>query len=316
AAQGNLDAMNSIGYIYENGSGGEPPRLYIFDEKGKNIDPDLPFIEAKYAAYEFGLPVKTYPREIYPMSEYGQGVESDVSLAVSWYQKAAAQGHALAQTNLAYFYLMGIAVDKDEQQAFTLYQRAAEQDFAPALRSLAFMYMQGLGTKQDIPKAFAALEQAYRLQPDNNMWKTIRMTMKRRYGLKTTLTEYNEIFRNQFEYEDSSNEDHLIERFKFFNKIYQLDFSNANGLTALFVWTRPTVGILLGESVGENSIFKERYFIKRSIQGYYITMRFLSYYYMGEELDIERAQLWRKYAIQMGESPHESNWPDYPPLTE
>ncbi|WP_345491371.1 tetratricopeptide repeat protein, partial [Orbus sasakiae] len=314
AAQGNLDAMNSIGYIYENGFGGEPPRLYIFDEKGKNIDPDLPFIEAKFAPYQ--LTPNVYPLSIYPLSEYGQGIESDVSLAVSWYQKAAAQGHALAQTNLAYFYLMGIAVDKDEQQAFTLYQRAAEQDFAPALRSLAFMYMQGLGTKQDIPKAFAALEQAYRLQPDNNMWQLINIVMSNRYQLETTAEKYSIRYRNLYKYKDSSDEDYLCERLNFLKYFYQLDMINGGYIGEFYGWNRVTIPSLQWQIVGENSILKERYYLKKSIQGYYITMRFLSYYYMGEELDIERAQLWRKYAIQMGESPHESNWPDYPPLTE
>ena len=158
AAQGNLDAQNSIGYIYENGSGGKPPRNYYFDENGKNTDPDLPYIEAKFAPYEFQLPSDPYSRAVYPMSEYGQGVEPDLTKAIEWYQKAADKGHALAQTNLAYFYLFGIGVTKDEKHAFELYQKAAKQNCAPALKSLAFMYIQGLGTNQDVPKAFASLE--------------------------------------------------------------------------------------------------------------------------------------------------------------
>lgn len=150
AAQGNVDAQNSIGYIYENASGGKPPRLYVFDEHGKNIDPELPKIEAQFAPFDkFSIPIENYPRTIYPLSEYGQGVEPDLNKAFEWYEKAAKQGHALAQTNLAYFYLFGIVVKKDEKQAFKLYEQAAKQQFVPALKTLAFMYMQGLGTKVD-----------------------------------------------------------------------------------------------------------------------------------------------------------------------
>ncbi|WP_392562268.1 tetratricopeptide repeat protein [Orbus sturtevantii] len=311
AAQGNSDAQNSIGYIYENGSGGEAPRLYTFDDNGKNIDPELPYIEAKFAPYEFRLPTEAYPRAVYPISEYGQGVEPDLPKAFEWYQKAAAQGNALAQTNLAYFYLMGIVVDKDEKQAFKLYQQAAKQDCPPALKSLAFMYMQGLGTKEDIPKAFSALEQAYRLLPDNNLWHMINLKMSIRHSLKTSLPHNSSVFRKQFDYKDSSDEDYTHERLNYFKKLYQLDFKHAYDIGSIYAWPRPTQSIVLGESMGENSLFKERYLIKQAIQGYYETMTSLSYYYKAEEQDMPRAQLWRKYAIKMGELNHSNVWPGY-----
>jgi hypothetical protein len=42
----------------------------------------------------------------------------------------------------------------------------------------------------------------------------------------------------------------------------------------------------------------------------------LSYYFKGEAQDIAQAQLWRKYAITMGELPFENYWPGYPPLEQ
>ncbi|MWN91322.1 hypothetical protein GQ597_11505 [Gilliamella sp. Pra-s65] len=314
AAQGDLDAQNSIGYIYENGSGGKPPRNYFFDENGKNADPDLPYIEAKFAPYEFQLPSDPYSRAIYPMSEFGQGVEPDLAKAIEWYQKAANKGHALAQTNLAYFYLFGIGVEKDEKQAFELYQKAAKQNCAPALKTLAFMYMQGLGTEQDIPKSFATLEQAYQILPDDNLWHMINQKMHIRYSLKTTLKYYKEPRRQKFQITDSSDEDYITEKFKFFNRIYQLNF--INGIGPIEIWPRPTWSSVLGETIGEITPLKERYLVKESIQGYYKTMTYLSYYYKGEAQDIAKAQLWRKYAITMGELPFENYWPGYPPLEE
>ena len=314
AAQGNLDAQNSIGYIYENGSGGKPPRNYYFDENGKNTDPDLPYIEAKFAPYEFQLPSDPYSRAVYPMSEYGQGVEPDLTKAIEWYQKAADKGHALAQTNLAYFYLFGIGVTKDEKQAFELYQKAAKQNCAPALKSLAFMYMQGLGTNQDVPKAFASLEQAYRILPDDNLWEIISHKMYIRYSLKTKLKYYSKPSREQFEPNDSSDEDYLYECFEFFTRIYQLNFTR--GMGSMYIWPRPTWSIVLGETIGEITPLKERYLIKKSIQGYYKTLTLLSHFYKGEIQDIEKAQLWRKYAIKMGELSFDKYWTDYPPLED
>ena len=319
AAQGNLDAQNSIGYIYENASGGQPPRQYMFDENGKNIDPELPYIEVRFAPYEFRLPVETYPRAIYPITEYGQGVEPDLTKAIAWYQKAADKGHALAQTNLAYFYLFGIGVDKDEKRAFELYQQAAKQNCAPALKTLAFMYMQGLGTKPDVPKAFASLQQAYQILPNDNLWHAIERMAKEEkyesYPLKITVDYQKIIYRKLFKYEDSSDEDYIAERLKFFNDIYQLYFMDA-GMAGMFDWPRATWSVVLRETIGEITPLKERYLIKKAIQGYYKSMTFLSLYYRGEGQNMDLAQLWRKYAITMGELPYDDHWPDYPPLEQ
>lgn len=318
AAQGNLDAQNSIGYIYENGSGGKPPRNYFFDENGKNTDPDLPYIEAKFAPYEFQLPSDPYSRAIYPMSEFGQGVEPDLAKAIEWYQKAANKGHALAQTNLAYFYLFGIGVEKDEKKAFELYQKAAKQNCAPALKTLAFMYMQGLGTEQDVPKGFDTLVQAFRVMPDNNLenviWRIENNENYKKYSLKAKIEDYKELRRQKFQITDSSDEDYIAEKFNFFNRIYQLNF--INGIGPIEIWPRPTWSSVLGETIGEITPLKERYLVKESIQGYYKTMTYLSYYYKGEARDIAQAQLWRKYAITMGELPFENYWPGYPPLEQ
>ncbi|MWN06805.1 tetratricopeptide repeat protein [Gilliamella sp. Pas-s95] len=318
AAQGNLDAQNSIGYIYENGSGGKPPRNYFFDENGKNTDPDLPYIEAKFAPYEFQLPSDPYSRAIYPMSEFGQGVEPDLAKAIEWYQKAANKGHALAQTNLAYFYLFGIGVEKDEKKAFELYQKAAKQKCPPALKTLAFMYMQGLGTEQDVPKGFDTLVQAFRVMPDNNLedviWRIETNENYKKYSLKAKIEDYKKPRREKFQITDSSDEDYITEKFQFFNRIYQLNLTN--GIGPIEIWPRPTWSVILGETVGEITPLKERYLVKKSIQGYYKTMTYLSYYYKGEAQDITQAQLWRKYAITMGELPFENYWPGYPPLEQ
>ena len=120
--------------------------------------------------------------------------------------------------------------------------------------------------------------------------------------------------REQFQIENSTDEDYITEKFQFFNNIYQLNFHKDTG--PIDIWPRPTWSIVLGETIGEITPLKERYLIKKSIQGYYKTLTLLSHFYKGEIQDIEKAQLWRKYAIKMGALPYDKNWPSYPPLED
>jgi TPR repeat protein len=318
AAQGNADAQNSIGYIYENASGGKPPRPYIFDQNGKNLDKKIPDIKAKFAKLDNNLPVDYYRRSIYPLSEYGQGVEPNLQKAIEWYQKAANQGHALAQTNLAYFYLFGIGVDKDENHAFKLYEKAANQQFVPAIRTLAFMYMQGLGIKVDEHKAFTLLEQVYQLQPDETLWNFFYSVMYRHYGLKTKLEHKDQktIRIRYYSIIEGSDEDFIYGSLYGLKNFYNLDMLNSSHLFILTKNRRNTFDVWSGKDTGDLLKLKERYFIKKSIQGYYNTMTLLSYFYKGEGNDLQKAMLWRKYALKMGQVNKPGFWPNYPPLED
>ena len=311
AAQGNADAQNSIGYIYENASGGKPPRLYTFDEKGKSTDRNLAKIKAQFAKFDKSIPVNYFSRTVYPLSEYGQGVEPDIQKAFEWYQKAANQGHALAQANLAYFYLLGIVVEKDEKKAFELYEQAANQQLPAAIKSLAFMHMQGLGgNKVDVNKAIALLEQAYQLTPDESLWRMIYTQMYLRYKYLTKLEENSD--RYPFPYNTKSDEDYIFASLFFLNDYYNLNMNMGSHILTFSQPRRKTLDVWLGKSHDELSTLKERYLIKKAIQGYYNTMTLLSYYYKDEVKDIQKAMLWRQYAIQMGQSDHPDFWLDYP----
>ena len=66
------------------------------------------------------------------MYEKGQGVAKDNNLAASWYSKAAAQGDAHAQFNLAGMYANGQGVAKDNREAAFWYAKAAQQGLLEA----------------------------------------------------------------------------------------------------------------------------------------------------------------------------------------
>jgi hypothetical protein len=61
------------------------------------------------------------------MYEQGRGTEKNYQSAVSWYQKAAKQGHAQAQNNLAWLYESGQGVKQDLVQAYAWFDSAAHQ---------------------------------------------------------------------------------------------------------------------------------------------------------------------------------------------
>lgn len=76
----------------------------------------------------------------------GRGVEQDDKKAFSYFNKAALQGDALAQNEIAYMYAAGKGTPKNNAMAFSWYKKAAEQNLASAQYSLGLMYLRGVGT--------------------------------------------------------------------------------------------------------------------------------------------------------------------------
>jgi TPR repeat protein len=93
----------------------------------------------------------------------GEGVVKNYEEAVNWYRKAAEQGFAGAQNNLAVMYEMGLGVPKDDSEAAKWFQRAAEKHEAHAQHSLGIMYRDGRGIPRDFKEAFKWLHKAAEL---------------------------------------------------------------------------------------------------------------------------------------------------------
>eukprot|EP00903_Cladosiphon_okamuranus_P014082 g13089.t1 len=96
---------------------------------------------------------------------YNMGVtkqkDGDVRGAVECYQRAARDGHAKAQHNLAAVFEKGFAdVPKDDAEAVRLFRLAAEQGLAESSYSLAMHLKFGLGTNQDDAQCVYYLERA------------------------------------------------------------------------------------------------------------------------------------------------------------
>jgi len=110
----------------------------------EKIDPKaaLPACQAALAA------ASENPRLQFQMARVYQ-VTKDDSKARALYEKAANQGYALAQYNLAWMYDHGLGgVPKNEQEAARLYKLAADQGNAAAQYNLGLDYRDGLGGLQ------------------------------------------------------------------------------------------------------------------------------------------------------------------------
>ncbi len=72
-------------------------------------------------------------------------MEENDSLAFSYYEKAALQGHADAANNLADMYFNGEVVPQDFILAKQWFDYAAEKNLAEAMFTLGIIYEHGLG---------------------------------------------------------------------------------------------------------------------------------------------------------------------------
>jgi TPR repeat protein len=86
----------------------------------------------------------------------GKLAAADGAAGVAWLTRAAQNGYAQAQNNLATLYEKGVGgVPQNIENAGQLYSLAANQGHGPATFALARLIQQGIGTKADPVKAWA-----------------------------------------------------------------------------------------------------------------------------------------------------------------
>src|SRR5215471_7975813 len=74
--------------------------------------------------------------------------------AVAWFQRAAHQGYAPAEVNLAVMYINGWGTAVNYAAGLHWLQVAADQRFARAYYNLGILYLEGKGVRQDNTEAF------------------------------------------------------------------------------------------------------------------------------------------------------------------
>jgi hypothetical protein len=102
-------------------------------------------------AAEQGLAEAQYNLALW--SARGEGTVKDMTAAVRWHRRAAEQNFAPAQHALAILYALGEGITKDANEAAKWYRKAAEQGYPPAQANLGVKYLQGVGVAQDSTEA-------------------------------------------------------------------------------------------------------------------------------------------------------------------
>ena len=146
--QGDVDAMNKLGYYYLYGQN----RLLQDYEKAKEL-----FEEAVNLGNASAMNILGY------MYEHGEGVSQDYSKAKELYEKAANLGNTSAMNKLGYMYEHGEGVSQDYKKAKELYEKAANLENAKEMNKLGYMYEHGEGVSQDYSKAKELYEKAANL---------------------------------------------------------------------------------------------------------------------------------------------------------
>ena len=83
----------------------------------------------------------------------GRGTEQNPAEAAKWYRKAAEQGQAISQHNLALLLEKGAGLPVDHAEAARWFLKAAEQGLGDAQHNIAWMYAQGIGVPPDRAEA-------------------------------------------------------------------------------------------------------------------------------------------------------------------
>jgi TPR repeat protein len=138
AGQGNADAQNMLGYLYDSG--------YVSDTR----DAVLAATWYRKAA-EQGNSMAQYNLGI--MYNSGDGVPQDYTQAAIWYHKAAEQGNLYAQYNLGISYYKGQGVPQDYVQSVICFRKAADHGIAEAQAYLGWLYALGQGVKKSYVEA-------------------------------------------------------------------------------------------------------------------------------------------------------------------
>ncbi|KDE40552.1 MAG: tetratricopeptide repeat protein [Nitrincola lacisaponensis] len=174
---GNADASNLLGKMYENGWGveadeEEAARLYRLGANQGHLDSvtSLRALQNKAYAIEYArlLPLAEAgnaeaQNRLGEMLEFGQGVERDKNAAFDWYQLAADQGEVSAWHNLGRSYNFGTGVEQDYAVAEQWYRQAAERGYTQSLFFLGTLYATDHGQDQSYSSdiiAYAWLQNA------------------------------------------------------------------------------------------------------------------------------------------------------------
>ncbi len=163
AREGNPDAMNMVGQMYENGWSVDKDvkkarRMYNRGASLGHMGSVNSLRAMKDKEYKVELETVVPSAEsgdasaqnrLGEMAEFGYGMERNPDLAIQWYLKAADQGFVAAQHNIGRCYNFGTGVEQDFVEAERWYRQAAERGHTDAMFFLGTLYSNEHGSQAD-----------------------------------------------------------------------------------------------------------------------------------------------------------------------
>jgi hypothetical protein len=129
-----------------------PSQGEMWLRRAKRGDADAQFLIGLYYVSQAKQLDKTKSKTVYSTA-LGVSVGQNEIEAVTWFRKAALQGHPKAQYFLGEAYANGSGVPKDKTEAARWYRKAAEKGDVPAQCALGSCYERGRGLEKDVSKA-------------------------------------------------------------------------------------------------------------------------------------------------------------------
>ncbi|WP_406741410.1 tetratricopeptide repeat protein [Acinetobacter shaoyimingii] len=114
--------------------------------------------QLEYKANQGDIRSQSQMGDLYLFGENEQKV--DYKKAFYWYNKAAQNGDAKSQYNLAIMYLNGYGVDINKSKAVEFYRKAAVQGDSDSQLQLGIRYLNGEGVSKDLNIAKEWFEKA------------------------------------------------------------------------------------------------------------------------------------------------------------
>ncbi len=215
AKEGNPDAMNMVGQMYENGWGVDKDvaKARRFYNRGASLG-HMGSVNSLRALkdQEYKVELETVQpaaeagdasaqNRLGEMAEFGYGMERNPDLAIQWYLKAADQGLVAAQHNIGRSYNFGTGVQQDFAEAERWYRKAAEQGHTEAMFFLGTLYSNEHGSHADRNTnilAYAWMHNAAQLGNRTAVEIEKRLVMKLNPSELTAAKELAEEYRKQY----------------------------------------------------------------------------------------------------------------------
>lgn len=137
---GGTDAMYNLGVMYHTGRGVTP-------------DSQLAIVYYRRASDESEYGCRDAENLLGGLYYYGVFVPQSYKEASTWYHKAAENGSAPSQFQLAQMYSLGKGIVQDYKKSVKWYRRVAQQDYVAAQYFVGLALYEGKGVPQDYVKA-------------------------------------------------------------------------------------------------------------------------------------------------------------------